>query len=207
MEFINFIAEFIRSMGIGEQISIVTGLIYIFLSVRQNSLCWPFGIISVGIWMVVVFQGRLYSDAILQFVYVVLGFYGWHQWLRGGINNKPLKVQKLDRKLGIRLFALGLVTFIPAGYIAEHYLQASYPWWDALTTVLSLIAQYLLARKYLENWILWIVADTMYIGIYYAKGWAGYSGLMAVYTAMAVLGFMHWLKSYKADRMQECRCE
>ncbi len=205
MEIINFIVNFISSMGLGEQISIVTGLIYIVLSVRQNPLCWPFGIVSVGIWMVIVFQGKLYSDAFLQFVYVVLGFYGWYQWLRGGKDNEPLRVRKLDRKLTMRLAGIGLITFIPAGYTAQHYLHASFPWWDALTTVISLIAQYLLAKKYLENWLLWITADVMYIVIYYLKGWTGYSGLMAVYTIMAAIGFIQWLKSYQTDRLQECR--
>ncbi|MFW5499893.1 MULTISPECIES: nicotinamide riboside transporter PnuC [unclassified Maridesulfovibrio] len=204
MELINFIINFITAMSLGEQLSIATGLIYILLSVRQNPLCWPFGIVSVGIWMFIVFQGKLYSDAFLQFVYVVLGFYGWYQWLRGGTDNTPLKVQSVDRKLAIRLTIIGLAAFIPTGYLMENYLEASFPWWDALTTVLSLIAQYLLAKKYMENWLLWITADVMYIGIYYAKGWVGYSGLMGVYTAMAVLGFISWLKSYRAD--QECEC-
>ncbi|SDL46203.1 nicotinamide mononucleotide transporter [Maridesulfovibrio ferrireducens] len=205
MEPINFIITFINSMGLGERVSIATGLIYIVLSVRQNALCWPFGIVSVAIWMVVVFQGKLYSDAFLQFIYVVLGFYGWHQWLRGGKDHEPLKVRKIDLKLSLRLAAIGLITFIPLGYISENYLGASFPWWDALTTVISLIAQYLLAKKYLENWILWITADAMYIVIYYLKGWTGYSGLMTVYTVMAIIGFAGWLKSYKADRVQQCQ--
>ncbi|WP_319764362.1 nicotinamide riboside transporter PnuC [Maridesulfovibrio sp.] len=204
MEIINFIINFVSSMGLGEQLSIATGLVYIFLSVRQNPLCWPFGIVSVGIWMVIVFQGKLYSDAFLQLVYVILGFYGWYQWLRGGQDNSPLKIQRVDRKLALRLILIGLVTFVPTGYLMENYLEASFPWWDALTTVLSLIAQYLLARKYMENWLLWITADTMYVGIYYAKGWSGYSGLMIVYTAMAVLGFISWLKSYRIDREPQC---
>ncbi|TIH17132.1 nicotinamide riboside transporter PnuC [Marinifilum sp. JC120] len=204
MELINFIINFITAMSLGEQLSIATGLIYILLSVRQNPLCWPFGIISVAIWMVIVFQGKLYSDAFLQFVYVVLGFYGWYQWLRGGKDSTPLKVQRVDRKLALRLGAIGLIAFVPTGYLMENYLEASFPWWDALTTVISLIAQYLLAKKYMENWLLWITADVMYIGIYYAKGWVGYSGLMGVYTAMAVLGFISWLRSYRADREREC---
>ncbi|OEU70774.1 MAG: nicotinamide mononucleotide transporter PnuC [Desulfovibrio sp. S3730MH75] len=205
MEPINFIISFINAMGLGEQISIATGLIYIVLSVRQNALCWPFGIVSVTIWMVVVFQGKLYSDAFLQFIYVVLGFYGWYQWVRGGIDHEPLKVRKIDRKLSFRLAIIGLMTFIPLGYVSENYLGASFPWWDALTTVISLIAQYLLAKKYLENWLLWITADAMYIVIYYLKGWTGYSGLMTVYTIMAIIGFAQWLKSYNVDRSVECQ--
>ncbi len=205
IEPINFIIAFINAMGLGEQVSIATGLIYIVLSVRQNALCWPFGIVSVAIWMVVVFQGKLYSDAFLQFIYVVLGFYGWYQWVRGGDGHEPLKVRKIDRKLSCRLAIIGLLTFIPLGYVSENYLGASFPWWDALTTVISLIAQYLLAKKYLENWLLWITADTMYIVIYYLKGWTGYSGLMTVYTIMAIIGFAQWLKSYKVDRSVECQ--
>lgn len=192
---VNFIYSFVAAMGLGEQVSILTGIIYIILSVRQNPICWPFGIISVGIWMIVVFTGKLYADAFLQFVYVVLGFYGWYQWLRGGKGSSPLPVRKTPRKLALRLTGIGIVATIICGWISQKYLHAAYPWWDSITTVMSLIAQYLLAKKYLDNWILWIIADVIYIFIYYFKGWAGYSVLMLIYTIMAALGYIQWRKS------------
>lgn len=192
-----FAVDFIAAMGWGERISILTGLIYILFSVRQSPLCWPFGIISVAIWMVIVFTGKLYMDAFLQLVYVVLGFYGWYQWLRGGQDNTPLAVRRVDLTLWVWLIVIGTLTTIPLGLISEHVLKASFPWWDTITTVISLMAQYLLAKKYLENWILWIVADAMYIWIYSVKGWPGYAVLMGIYTAMAVLGFLNWHKSLK----------
>ncbi len=197
---VNFFFSFVDAMGWGERASIITGIIYIVLSVRQNPLCWPFGIVSVGIWMVVVFSGKLYADALLQLVYVVLGFYGWYQWLRGGEDSSPLLVRKTPPKLALKLTGIGIAATIPFGWISQNYLNAAYPWWDSLTTVMSLIAQYLLAKKYLENWIVWIVADIIYIFIYYFKGWTGYSVLMAVYTIMAVIGYLEWLKSMKVRR-------
>ena len=158
--------------------------------------------------MVVVFNGRLYMDAFLQFVYVVLGFYGWWQWLRGGEDSTPLPVRTVDRKLALRLVGIGILAVGVFGYVSQNILHAAFPWLDTVTTVISLIAQYLLARKYLENWILWIVANTMYIYIYYAKGWAGYSGLMAVYTIMAVAGLYSWYKSMQADAVvEEGKCQ
>lgn len=194
---LNFIHSFITSMGTGEQVSIVTGIIYIILSVRQNALCWPFGIVSVGIWMVIVFNGKLYADAFLQLVYVVLGFYGWFQWLKGGQDSTPLPVRKTPHNLSIKLIVIGLAATLICGFISKKYLHAAYPWWDSITTVMSLIAQYLLAKKYLENWVLWIIADIIYIFIYYLKGWAGYSVLMTVYTIMAMLGYIQWRKSMR----------
>lgn len=194
-EVYGFISAFILGMGWAERLSTLTGLIYIVLSVRQNPLCWPFGIISVGIWMVVVFTGKLYSDAFLQFVYVVLGFYGWYQWLKGGEDKTPLEVRRVGRPLAIRLALLAMVTTIPVWLLTKYVLDAAYPFWDALTTVVSLVAQYLLAKKYLENWVLWIVADIIYIFIYHLKGWNGYAVLMAVYTTMALLGYLAWRKS------------
>lgn len=198
-EVIRFVTEFVGYMQWPERIATLTGLIYIVLSVRQNPLCWPFGIVSTGIWMVVVFMGRMYMDSVLNLVYVVLGFYGWYQWLRGGEDNTPLKVQTVSKKLWAVLIAIGVATTIPLGLFSQHVLEASFPWWDTVTTVISLIAQYLLAKKYLENWLLWIVADAVYIWLYIAKGWHGYSMLMVVYTLMAVLGFYSWYKSRKAD--------
>jgi nicotinamide mononucleotide transporter len=208
MEFVNFVLGFVEAMSWPERISIATGLIYIVLSVRQKPLCWPFGILSVGIWMVVVFNGRLYMDAFLQFVYVVLGFYGWWQWMRGGENDTPLPVRTVDKALALKLTGIGIVGIIIFGYISQNILHAAFPWLDTITTVISLIAQYLLARKYLENWILWIVADAMYIYIYFAKGWTGYSGLMAVYTIMAVAGLYSWYKSMQADAVNaDAKCQ
>lgn len=197
---ITFVVQFVQAMGWPERISTLTGLVYIVLSVRQNPLCWPFGIVSVGIWMVVVFLGQLYMDAFLQFVYLVLGFYGWYQWLRGGQDRTPLPVRSVDRKLWTRLGLIGIGTTIPLGLLSQYVLHASFPWWDTVTTVVSLIAQYLLAKKYLENWLLWIAADVAYIFIYQAKGWPGYGVLMAVYTIMAGVGFVQWLRSMRAGQ-------
>ncbi len=197
---IKFVTDFVGYMEWPERISTLTGLIYIVLSVRQNPLCWPFGIISVGIWMVVVFLGRMYMDSLLNFVYVLLGFYGWYQWMRGGKDNTPLEVRTVSRQLWIKLAAIGVASTIPLGLLSQHVLNAAFPWWDTITTVISLIAQYLLAKKYLENWLLWVVADAIYIWLYIAKGWHGYSMLMAVYTFMAVLGFVSWWRSIRTDR-------
>ncbi|GAB7022823.1 nicotinamide riboside transporter PnuC [Salidesulfovibrio brasiliensis] len=196
-----FIVAFVQGMGWAERLSTLTGLIYIVLSVRQNPLCWPFGIISVGIWMVVVFMGKLYSDAFLQFVYVVLGFYGWYQWLKGGEDKTPLEVRRVERPLGMKLALTIVVATVPVWLLTKYVLDAAYPFWDALTTVVSLVAQYLLAKKYLENWILWIIADIIYIFIYHLKGWNGYAVLMAVYTTMAVLGYLAWRKSMQPRKV------
>ncbi|WP_018125173.1 nicotinamide riboside transporter PnuC [Desulfovibrio oxyclinae] len=199
----SFVGSFVAAMGWPERISTLTGLIYIFLSVRQNPLCWPFGILSVGIWMVVVFTGKLYSDAFLQLVYVVLGFYGWYQWLRGGEDHTPLLVRHVGRKLGVRLGLIGVAATVPTWLIMSRVLDAAFPFWDALTTVVSLIAQYLLAKKYLENWVLWVIADIIYIFIYYLKGWNGYAVLMAIYTTMAVVGYVQWRKTMQVPDFRE----
>lgn len=208
MELVNLVLGFIEAMSWAERVSIFTGLIYIVLSVRQKPLCWPIGIVSVGIWMVVVFNGKLYMDAFLQFVYVVLGFYGWWQWLRGGEDQTPLPVRTVNRALAVKLAAIGVAATLIFGYISQNILDAAFPWLDTITTVISLIAQYLLARKYLENWILWIVANAMYIYIYFAKGWIGYSWLMAVYAIMAVAGLYNWYKSMHAEGVEaETKCQ
>ncbi len=192
------VMDFISAMGTGEKVSTLTGLIYIVLSVRQNPLCWPFGIVSVAIWMIIVFTGKLYMDAFLQLVYVLLGFYGWYQWLRGGADSTPLPVRRVSARLWAWMGGLGLIVTIPLGLFSQHILHASFPWWDTVTTVLSLMAQYLLAKKYLENWVLWIVADALYVWIYIAKGWPGYSMLMGIYTVMAAIGLAGWYRSMRS---------
>ena len=188
--------DFIEVMSPLERVSVASGLIYIFLSVRQKPLCWPFDIVSTGAWMIVVFQGKLYMDSILQLIYVVLGFYGWYGWLRGSTDSTPLPVSRITRRQSAVFLAIGVASAIPLGLVSQFLLEADFPWWDTVTTVMSIIATYLLARKVLENWVLWIVADSMYIAIYYAKGWNGYAVLMAIYTAMAFVGLWNWRRDY-----------
>lgn len=149
-----------------EAIAVVFGLLCVWLTVRENIWCWPTGLIQVTIYVFIFYQVRLYSDLILHVVYIAMQLYGWQHWLRGGNDKTALPISTLAPS-GRALWSLTVVAGSAAwGYVMSAHTNASVPYWDAFTTVASLVAQWLLARKKLESWIFWIMVDVAATGIY-----------------------------------------
>jgi nicotinamide mononucleotide transporter len=176
---------------------VLTGFVCVWLTIRQHIWCWPVGILNVVLFLVLFYHTRLYADMGLQVVYIFLQIYGWHQWLRGGPQRSTLAVSRIGRALALALACLGTAATVAMGWGLATYTDADLPYWDSLTTVMSLIAQYLLARKVLENWLVWISADVLFIGIYTAKQLYLTAALYAVFLVMATAGFLRWRKDLK----------
>ncbi|HEX8499306.1 MAG TPA: nicotinamide riboside transporter PnuC [Pyrinomonadaceae bacterium] len=177
-----------------ETLGFVTGAACVYLVVKENVWNFPVGIAN-NVFFLALFAGaRLYGDAALQIVYVALGIQGWYLWLRGGENRTALEVGRASRRL-----LLGTAAFIVAGTAAMTFalraVKDSAPLLDALTTVLSLAAQYLLNRKAVENWLLWITADVIYIYLYLARGLRLTAVLFFVFLCLCVAGLRGWRRS------------
>ena len=175
--------------------AVVFGVISVVLFVRQNIWAWPTGVVNVGLYIVVFYRAKLYADMGLQVVYVVVSLYGWYQWLHPGAGRRELPVTRVSLREGALLAAATLAT---GGFMAHNlatHTDAALPYWDSATVAVSLAAQWLLTRKKLENWILWIVADLVMIGIYLAKALVLTAGLYVVFTVLAILGLRAWRKS------------
>ncbi|MFN8514049.1 MAG: nicotinamide riboside transporter PnuC [Chloroflexia bacterium] len=152
-----------------EVFGFVTGGVCVWLTVRQQILNWPIGLASNVFYIVLFFEARLFADMTLQFFYIVLGILGWYWWLRGGEQQTRLLVSRASPAHLAILAALAVAA--TAGLtIFLRSVNDSAPFLDALTTVLSLVAQYLLTRKLLENWYVWITADIIYIWLYANRG-------------------------------------
>jgi nicotinamide mononucleotide transporter len=185
-------------MDITEVLGFVTGGWAVWLTVKQNIWNWPIGIANSAFYLIVFFQSRLYADMSLQGLYVVLGFLGWYWWLRGGKSHAQLHASRtrpvLGASLGVLLIAgtWGMTSFLTR-------VNDSAPFLDALTTVLSLIAQFMLTRKLYENWFVWITADVIYIGLYIYKDLYLTSLLYAIFMAMCVAGAIQWRRSLRTS--------
>lgn len=182
-----------------ENVAVITGLAYIFLSVRQNIWCWLFGIISSALYLIVFFNSKIYADMALQFYYVIMGVYGWVHWARlDSIHtDAALPVAKLSVKLGWILSLITVVLFFVIALLLIHFTDSPVPWIDAFTTALSFVATWMLARKILEHWIIWIVVDAVSMGLYLYRGLYSSIILFGVLTFLAVLGFIQWNKQWK----------
>jgi nicotinamide mononucleotide transporter len=175
-----------------EIIAALFGLACVWLGVRRHIGCWPTGLVMVLLYIVIFYRAKLYSDMLLQVVYVFLQLYGWHAWLRGGPDSGPLVVSRLPRRQIIPWLAAGtLATGVLGGTMRLH-TDASFPFIDALATVASLIAQWLMGRKVLESWLVWIFVDIVSVGLYLAKELYPTAALYAVFLAMAAWGWFEW---------------
>lgn len=179
-----------------ELIAATLGLIAIFLQIRQNVLYWPVSIILVSLYIVVYIQARLYADMSLQVYYLVISFYGWYYWLSGkkAVRQKKVPVTFASRKLLIYSLIVSIALFILISQILVYLTDSDVPYWDAFTTALSFVATWMLARKIIENWIIWIVVDAVSIGIYIYKELYPTTILFTVLTILAFAGYFTWRK-------------
>ena len=181
-----------------EIVAAIFGVVSVFLSVRQNIWSWPTAIVNVGMYIVVFYRSKLYSDTGLQVVYVILNFYGWYQWLYGGKNRTELPVTRTSGRIAAILVVIGALSTVALGTFVSHNTDAALPYMDALTTSTSLVAQWMMTKKLLENWIIWVAVDVVYIGMYIYKDLYVTSVLYAVFLGLSVMGYIQWKRTLTA---------
>lgn len=184
-----------------EVVGVLAGVLGVWLTTRQKIWCWPVGIVSVAAFIVVFLHARLYGAMVLQGVYVGLLVYGWRSWLHGGEGHAALRVSRVPRRTAAALLVLGAAAAGAGGYWLQAQTDHALPYVDGFTTSFSLVAQWMQARKYLENWPVWVVVDVVYIGMSLSQGLALTAGLYAVFVGLALLGFRDWRRSMASGRL------
>lgn len=173
----------------------------VYLTARENILCWLFGILGIIIYIYIFFQSKLYGDAALQGVYFFLSIYGWYQWQFGNSKYDVLAI-KLNTFQQIFFYILvGFITGIFFGWLIKNYTDSDIPYWDGFTTSYSLIATYMMARKYLYHWIFWIIIDLVCVGIYAYKNLYITVFQYAVFCGLAILGYIQWKQKIKPQKI------
>lgn len=170
----------------------VTGALCVWLVVKRNIWNFPVGIANYIFFFVLFIGSGLYADAGLQVVYFGLALYGWYSWLRGGEDHGALTVHNPTLPQFLACLAAVGVIWAAIQFGLSRYTDSTVAGWDAITTALSLVAQFMLSRKWIANWWLWIAADLIYIPLYAWKGLWLTSGLYAIFLAMCVVGLMEW---------------
>lgn len=184
-----------------EIIAALFGLLSVWLTVKENIWCWPTGLVMVFLYIFIFYEVRLYSDVILQVIYVFLQIYGWDAWLHGGKERQKLSVSRITPLKRILWGGVAVVGTFSLGLIMHRYTDAALPYWDAAITVLSLIAQWLMAKKVLESWIIWITVDAIAISIYAIKGLYPTTALYTVFLVLAFFGYAAWKKAYSQVKL------
>lgn len=179
---------------IEEIIAVILGVIAVYLSTRQNVWTYPLGIISVFLYIEIFYDVKLYADMGLQVFFIVLQAYGWYEWLYGGENKTALHVSRMPFRAGAICAAIVVAGTFGLGYTLHRLTDASLPYIDSLLAVLSMVAQWMLARKYLENWNIWIAVNIGSILMYGYKELYFTTILYGVYLVLAVIGYREWKK-------------
>lgn len=178
-----------------ELTAVIFGAVAVWLTAKENILCWPLGLVNVSLYVVIFYRVKLYADMGLQVVYIVLILYGWYSWLHGGRDRGELIVTRTPARLWVILLVVGALFAVLLGTTLHRSTDASLPYVDSLTTSFSLVAQFMSARKLLENWIVWIVVDVIYIWMYIVKDLRLTAVLYAIFLVLAFVGFRDWRRS------------
>lgn len=182
-----------------ELVAVVLALWMVACNMRVHPLAWPLAIISSVLYGLLFWDAKLYGDASLQVFFVVVAGWGWWQWLHGtDAHGQPLQVSELRRATLWRAAGLALLAWPLLGLFLDHCTDSDVPYWDAFPTALSVLAQWLLARKHVENWPTWIVVNVVGVGLYAYKGLWLTVGLYTLFIALSVAGWQAWRRMLPA---------
>ena len=179
--------------------AVVFAILYLILAVKQNILCWISGIISSILYFFIMRSAGLYMEAYLQIFYVFMGFYGWSQWKKGAINKENFVVHtwsKLNHFFA--LFIILMLSFL-SGTLLRLFTDSALPFLDALVTWGAVVATYMVAKKLLENWLYWLVIDSISILLFISRDLWLTACLFGVYIVIIVFGFRLWSKALKEN--------
>ena len=179
-----------------EAIAVALGIAYLVLAMRENIACWYAAFLSTAISVWVFWDVSLFMESLLNVYYMGMAVYGWLQW-RGDEPGTTLPITRWRARQ--HALAIGAVLILAglSGYTLASNTSASWPFVDSFTTWGSVLTTYMVARKILENWLYWIVIDGVSIALYLDRGLYLYAGLFALYTVIAVNGYVSWRRSMR----------
>jgi len=180
-----------------EIVGLVSGLLCVWLLIRENVLTFPIGLLYAVVTVVVVARANLFADVILNLYYVVMNAYGWYFWLYGGQRRRQQEVLLVGLVPRVQWVWIALITVggtLLMGWYFATQTSAALPYPDSFTTVASFVAMWMSARKYLESWLLWFVIDVVQVALYIIKDIEAYALLYLIYLGMAVAGWISWRK-------------
>jgi nicotinamide mononucleotide transporter len=180
-----------------EFVGVVIGIVTVYLSALENIWSWPTALLNAALFVPVFLAKGLYSDTGLQVVYFIIAIYGWYEWLHGGRGHQELHVSRTSRRLWVILAAVAIAGWIALGQITSRIPGSALPYGDAALVSTSLVAQYMVTKKLLENWIVWLVVDAFYVGVFIYKGLNLVALNYAIYLVLAVVGYIEWKKSLR----------
>ncbi|MFC2951394.1 nicotinamide riboside transporter PnuC [Marinicaulis aureus] len=193
------VLEFLTGMIGARPVEIIAfflGIANITLLVRRSIWNYPFGIAMVTLYAWIFYGAKLYSDALLQIFFFVVQAYGWAHWLTRRDEQGLVIVARITPRAAVASALAALAGTAALGGAMATWTDASFPFWDASVAVLSVIAQVMLARRLLENWLVWVAVDIVAIGLYWTKGLYPTAVLYLMFLVISAIGYVNWRRAY-----------
>jgi nicotinamide mononucleotide transporter len=193
-------AGFAASISPLEAASVVFGVLYLLLAIRENIWCWAAGLVGVLLSLVLFWEARLYMESLLQVFYAAMSVYGWYEWRHGGQRKDGVPIQVWAWRTHLAAAAAVAVLTAALGAYLRAYTNEAMPFVDSFTTIGALLTTYMVAKKVLENWLYWLVIDSVSAVMYGMRGLYLYAALFVVYLFMVVIGFRAWSRQWRAEQ-------
>ena len=195
-EIIHFFNQLNFNLNILESAAVLSSIIYVLLAAKQNIWCWIFAAISTILYIYICFSAQLFAETGLQFFYLFMAGYGYYNWNKS--DHKKIVIQwKINNHIYLIICASSLAFLI--GFLLKTYTEATMPIIDSFTTVFAIITTYMVAKKVLENWLYWIIIDSVSVYLYFNKDLYLTSLLFILYTIIAIFGYFSLIKKMKAN--------
>ena len=179
-----------------ETLAVALGISYLLLAMRENSLCWYCAFLSTAIYVYIFGDVSLYMESALNVYYMGMAVYGWLQWQKGGANHSGVEIVRWTAKHHIICVLVILIASVISGYLLSVNTDARLPYLDSFTTWASVLTTVMVARKVLENWLYWIVINSVSIYLYIDRDLDQTAAMFTLYLMLSVLGYVAWKKNY-----------
>jgi nicotinamide mononucleotide transporter len=186
-------------------VGVALGLLYLYLEYKANIWLWVVGIIMPIVHGALYFKSGLYADCAMQVYYILAGLYGLAVWARGNSKQKSKDksctgISSTPAKMWSLILMLYVILHTAIYYILITFTDSNVPFWDAMTTALCIVAYWMLSRKFVEQWLVWLAVDVITVGLYVYKDIPLTAGLYALYCVLAIVGYKRWLKMMRAQQ-------
>ena len=179
-----------------ETVAVVLSIAYLVLAMKENSLCWYCAFFSTAIYVVIFGDVSLYMESGLNVYYMAMAIYGWYQWQRGGSDNEGIALSVWTAKQHLIAMAVIILATLISGYLLSATTEARLPYIDSFTTWASILTTVMVARKVVENWLYWIVIDSVSIFLYLDRELYQTAVMFTLYLVLATLAYFAWRKRY-----------
>ena len=185
-----------------EVLAVLFGIAYVLLAAKESLWTWLFAFLSTIIYTILFWEGALVSSSLLNFYYMIMAVYGFSLWRSGGEKGDELEITQWSLKKNVAIIISGIVIALILGYLSDTYTEAKLAYLDTFVMIFSVIATWMLANKILENWLYWMVIDSVAIVLYWKSGYLATIILFIVYVLLAFYAYSSWRKAFNEHRFQ-----